>query len=223
MSRQFCERAEKTILETYYPLYGVTGLLGIIINSIVILLIVVTKQRRIQSIRLLMYLSCVDIFTSFVVFIRVFGAIPGFKHSCMLPSIYYFFQILSVYMSMYLFALTGLDRYLRIKYLEEYPNVFTKKRFQLVMAIYVSISLVQAIVSGILNTTNYIGYAFIYTVPVNVLVLITVFILYFLSILKLREYQRKGTNISEAIKSIMKITKVYLYFSTISPPNLLKQ
>ena len=58
---------------------------------------------------------------------------------------------------------------------------------------------------------NYIGYAFKYAVPVNVLVFTVVFIFYFLSILKLREYQKTGTNISEATKGIVKITKVYLY------------
>ena len=211
MSQQFCERAEETMSETYYPIYGVVGFLGIVVNSMVILLIIVTKQLRIQSIRLLMYLSCVDVFTSLVTLLRAFGVFPGFKHNCLLLATYYFFILLSGYMTFFLFALTGLDRYLRIKYLEEYSNVFTKKRFDFVMVLYVIVSLTQTIVTGVLNTQNYVGYAFKYTVPVNILVFITVFIFYFLSISKLREYQNAGTNISEATKSIMKITKVYLY------------
>ena len=152
MSQQFCERTEETISETYYPLYGVVGILGMVINSIVILFIVVTKQLRIQSIRLLMYLSCGDIFTSFVTFMRVFGTISGFKPTCTLMAAYYFFRLLSGYMTIYLYALTGLDRYLRIKYLEEYSNVFTKKRFKFVMVLYLLICLEQSIATGMLNT-----------------------------------------------------------------------
>ena len=210
MSQQFCETVEETISDTYHSFYGVVGFLGIVVNSTVILFIVVAKQFRIQSIRLLMYLSCVDIFTSFVTFLRVFGAISGFKHNCMLLTAYYFFRLLSTYMTLYLSALTGLDRYLRIKYLEEYPNVFTKRRFKFVMVLYLLICLAQTIAAGILNTKNHVGYAFKYTVPVNVLVFIAVFIFYFLSILKLKEYQKTGTNISEATKGIVKITKVYI-------------
>ena len=211
MSEGFCQQALETVRESYVPVYVTVGFIGILVNSIVILLIVKTNQLRYQSIRLLMYLSCVDIFTCSIAFLRFITEIGGIGHNCTVLAAFYFIQIVSFYLTMYLFALTGIDRYLRIKYLEEYSNVFTKERFRFMMVLYLLICLAQSIVTIILNTANYIGYAFTYTFPVNVIVFVLVFISYSLSILKLREYQRTDQNISEHTRGIMKITKVYLY------------
>ena len=208
MSAKFCDQAMVEMTLDSIFLYVITGVIGIITNSTVVLLICKTRQLKNQSIRLLMYLSYVDIFTSSVLIFRVF---TGSEGTCYRTSIYYYVWISSTYLSLYLFQLTVIDRYLRIKYLEEYPNVFTKSRFHSVIGFYLFTSIVHAIVVGVLNTTNYIGYAFKFSFPVNALGFITIFIFYFLSILKLKEYQRMNRNISEATKGIVRITKVHLY------------
>ena len=205
---QFCDQVMVEMTPDSIFLFVVTGITGIIVNSIVILLIVKTNQLKNQSIRLLMYLSCVDIFNSTVLIVRVF---TGFERTCYGNAIYFFLRRISICLLLYLFLLSVVDRYLQIKYLDEYPNVFTKNRFRLTIGLYIIISVAQAIVIGFLSTKNYIAYSFWLVFPVNALVSITVITLYFLSILKLKEYQRTNRNISEAIKGTVRITKVYLY------------
>ena len=113
--------------------------------------------------------------------------------------------------SMHLYALTGFDRFLRIKYLEEYTNVFTKKRFRVVLTSYLALVLFQTVLTVSLNSTNFIGYAFYYTFPINCFVLVFVTLFYTISILKLRRYKRSNESLSEATQMIMNITGVYLY------------
>ena len=210
--RRFCEQYKEAILNTYILLYVVAGFIGITMNSIVIFFITRTRQaRRNQSIKLLLYLSMVDIFTSLVSFLRITTLDPGSAENCNLGAIYYTIQLLSFYMSIYLYALTGFDRFLRIKYLEEYSNVFSKKRFYTVLSTYLFICLFQFIITGFLDSQAYIGYTFQFTFPINVIVMILIIVFYVLSMIYLRRYQRTNQNISEATKSVMKITVVYLY------------
>ena len=170
------------------------GMFGTISNLFVIFVMKVTNQLQNQSIKLLMFLSFADLFSSIATFIRLALVYIGKEVECKVLGWTYFVYLVSIYCTNYLFALTGFDRFLRVFYLEEYGNKFTKSRFLVLMAWYLILVLIQAGL-GYLNFHNHIGYAGSYTMPVNVIVVFLVIVLYVLSIIKLRHYRRMNQSL----------------------------
>ena len=210
-SQEFCKQYVEGISSTFTPLFAIAGFTGIVLNSCVIVCIVKTNQLRNQSIKLLFYLSMVDILSSISALLRIVDLVVGSTENCRVIAVYYTIYTLSFYMSIYLYALTGFDRYMRIKYLEEYENKFSKKRFYIVLIGYLFTCLFQAIMTGILNSSHNIGYASYYTYPISAFILIAIIVFYILSVLKLREYQRTNEHVSDQTQSMIRLTIIYLY------------
>ena len=213
----FCKEERSNILlqggiyYTFISLYASFGIFGLLLNGFVIQIIKATKQSQNQSIKLLMYLSCVDLVSSIIALGRIPLFVNGEKTSCRTLSWTYFLSLLSIYASNYLFALTGFDRFLRIKYLEDYNQYFTCRRFRVIMAWYVFLTILQSGIGAYFNSKHHIGYASSYVMPINIIVVIITILFYALSIYKLRQLRKTNQAISDATKSVLKVTKIYLY------------
>ena len=214
---KFCqqERTGLTIedkaLHSFIALYGLCGCFGLLANAFVIFIIKTTRQLQNQSIKLLMYLSCVDFYSSIIALIRIPLFIHAKRLSCAGIGWMYFFTLVSIYSTNYLFALTGLDRFLRIKYLDEYNTKFTPLRFRITIYWYFALVIILPTVSAYLNSKHYIGYASKYVLTFNILLVLTTVIFYALSIFKLRRLRKFNQVISDATQNILNVTKVYLY------------
>ena len=218
MESKFCQQERTNIsiedggIKAFFvTLYIVCGMFGTISNLFVIFVMKVTNQLQNQSIKLLMFLSFADLFSSIATFIRLALVYIGKEVECKVLGWTYFLYLVSIYCTNYLFALTGFDRFLRVVYLEEYGNKFTKSRFFILMAWYLILVLIQAGLGAYLNFNNHIGYAGSYTMILNVIVVCLVIVLYILSIIKLQYYTRMNQSLSDATKAALKITMVYLY------------
>ena len=206
----------KLISNTFIFLYIFYGVFGIFINTVVVFIIYKTNQIRKRSIRLLAYLSVVDVFSSIVCISRGVVALYVNTVSCTVLKWGYYLLLLSVYASGYLFSLVGLDRYLKIKYLEEYEVKFTNKKFIICLVWYIVLVVAQATVGAVCNWDNYIGYAGKYTTPLNLIEVFVSIFLFVVSTVKLFKYKRSNPSISVTLKSHIKYTNIYmvLFFIT---------
>lgn len=206
----------KLISNTFIFLYVFYGVFGIFINTAVFYIIYKTNQIRKRSIRLLVYLSVVDVFSSIVCISRGVIALYVNTVSCTVLKWGYYLLLLSIYASGYLFSLVGLDRYLKIKYLEEYEMKFTNKKLIICLIWYILLVVAQATVGAVFNWDNYIGYAGKYTTPLNLIEVFVSIFLFVLSTVKLSKYKRSNPSISVTLKSHIKYTSIYmvLFFIT---------
>eukprot|EP00111_Clytia_hemisphaerica_P011360 TCONS_00033264-protein len=198
-------------LHAFVVLYGFFGCFGLLANTLVIFLINTVRLLQNQSMKLLMYLSIVDLYSSAIALIRIPLFINAKKLSCAGLTWSYFFMLVSFYSTDYLFALTGLDRFLRIKYLENYGTKFTPLRFRITFCWYCFFVIGIPFVTTYFNAQHSIGYASKYVLPVNGFATVLTIVLYGLSIYQLRRLRKLNQVISDAIENILKVTIVYLY------------
>ena len=158
-----------------------------------------------------MYLSCVDFYSSIIALIRIPLFIHAKRLSCAGLGWSYFFTLISFYSTNYLFALTGLDRFLRIKYLETYDTKFTPLRFRITFCWYCALVIAMPCISTYFNAQHSIGYASKYVLPVNALFTVLTILFYGLSIYQLRRLRKLNQVISDAIKNILNVTIIYMY------------
>lgn len=215
---QFCQQERSGLfigdkaLHIFIALYGFVGCFGLPANAFVIFIIKTTRQSQNQSMKLLMYLSCVDLYSSVIALIRIPLFIHAEQLSCTGLRWSYFFTLISFYATNYLFALTGLDRFLRLKYLDEYDAKFTPLRFRITLYWYFALIIILPTVTTYLNTQYYIGYASRYVLPFNIILVITTVIFYALSIFLLRRLRKFDNEvISDATQNILNVTKIYFY------------
>lgn len=132
--------------------------------------------------------------------------------ACSTLKITYFIYLVSLYSSSYLFSLTAINRYLRVKYLETYTSKFKLSHFHFTMVLYMAAVFIQSAIGTYFNLQHYIGYAGKYTGPFNLFQFLCVVFFYSMSRFKLRQYQQ----LSDEIKQVIKITTVYLYLFVVS-------
>ena len=193
------------------------GIFGILINCMVIRAIIVLGQTQNQSIRLLMYLSMIDISNSLHNILRFIFAEYSHLVTCPVAQFLHIFGIFSIYSSVCMFAVTAIDRYFKVYYLEDYERTFTPVRFRITLVWYAILTLLQTFMATYFNLTYYVGYGYFYTKPANIVVILLAAILYVKSTLKLKRYKEVNKTIGENIQNFIKITQVYLYLFGIYP------
>ena len=101
------------------------GILGVLCNSLVVFCIHKTKQVDIQSIKLYRNFSIIDTFNSIINFVHLKAIIfDPYQTDCMEFYLLRFFLHWAIFSSSYMVPVTGLDRYIHIKYLNNYAIVF---------------------------------------------------------------------------------------------------
>ena len=196
------------------------GIVGIIANYLVIRAIVVLRQNANQSIRLLMYLSMIDMSSSFNNIIRfLFGRQPQWVN-CHVARFIHIFGLWTIYSSIYMFAITALDRYFKI-YMDDYEQKFNPVRFRVAMVCYLILTCLQTTMAAYFNLTYYVGYGATYTTTLNIIIVLLTAILYVKSTIQLKKYKRENESFAESIQSIINITQIYVYLFMINPVCLL--
>ena len=193
------------------------GVLGVFANCLVIRAIVVLGQNQNQSIRILMYLSMVDILSALTSILRFIFAKFSHLVTCNVAGFMHIITIFSIYSSIYMFTVTAIDRYFKVHYLEDYELTFTPIRFQITLAWYALITLLQTTLSVYFSFTYFMGYGSSYTLLINIAVILLTSILYAKSTFQLRRYKRMNENLAENIQNIIKITQIYLYLFALYP------
>ena len=186
---------------------------GIVINSFLVLLI--RKRRRFnknQSIRLIMYLSLVDIYSC--VFLNVAyicflwhnrGTMP-----CSVIVGLYGVSRFAMYSTAYMAVMTGLDRFLHVTYLNEYSNIYTKLRFKLSLVAYFLVVIAVTTITTVTNARNGLGSAGKFTVPVNVRAVVVNIFMYLVSVRIMRQHKKANIKLSRTSQRVVRIAFVYL-------------
>ena len=187
-----------------------TSFLGIAVNSLLVYLVKKTKQHENQSIRLLSYSSAINIMISCIGLAHVLQILYPSTIPCQLVISINFMKLFSLYSSGYFLALLGLDRYLRVRYLNNYENVFTLTRFHVAVFIYVLIAITLPALTTAINYHHGIFYAKKFTIPINITTFLVTMILYILSVNKLRCHIKGQKHISPTTSGIAKIIKIHL-------------
>ena len=127
------ERAFVTFLQVYNILSGVLNICG---NSILIWGLCRTRQTKTISFRFIAILSSSDLVTGVVglVFVTLI-LFETFQERCWLRICVQVAIIIFNYFSAMVILLIALDRYLHMKYLEQYSFKFTKKRAYLLVTL----------------------------------------------------------------------------------------
>lgn len=193
-------------------IFFTVAVFGIMINSFLVLLI--QKRRRFhknQSIRLIMYLSLVDIYSC--VFLNV-AYICFLWHKTTMPcSVIVFLYGVSrfaMYSTAYMALMTGLDRFLHIAYLNEYSTVYTKFRFKLSLVGYFMLVLTVTVVTTVTNTRKGLGAAGKYTSPVNIILVALTILMYLLSVYTMQKHKKDNIKLSRTSQRVVRIALVYL-------------
>ena len=105
----------------------------------------------------------------------------------------------------------GLDRFLRVYFLNLYPIKVTSKRYYGLLSIYLTFSVWQGILRSygrviVQPETVHITLS----VSVEMLFLVLTIILYILSIIKLRQHQKNSKSLGKTNRSITRLAKIYL-------------
>lgn len=185
--------------------------IGVPANIAVTYLIYRTEQYQNQSTRLIMYLSITDVFGTCI----INGASTLYMLSyedltCPPLLIIHSFVNCAISLNYMLILGIAIDRMLKVRYLNDYPSVFTPFRFKLVLGVLCMLAVVQAslIISGI-YFLGY-GYATILSAPIHLVCAVVMVGCYFLSIKKLREMNTASQRISTSDRSIVKIASLHL-------------
>ena len=205
---ELLDNTKRTIL---IVLYVVTAIVGVLMNTFVIYVIKRTKQLRTQSIQLVTFASSFDIANSLTNILHIIMLMTVQRLSCVIIETFQFFIFIAVYSSSYLTSLISLDRYVHVRYLNEYSSIYTKSRFRLSLIVFVIVIFWQSTVSTYVNVTQGNRKAVPYTLPVNIIIFISVAILYAKTIQILSKYKRENRSISSTTRNIVKLSRVYLY------------
>ena len=198
--------------------FTVVGIIGVLINILVVIVVHRTKQLNVQSIQLFRNLSIFDIFTSltnFVHLITILGT-PDDQTKCGIHYALAFLLHWAIYSSSFMVFITGLDRYIHIKYLKEYNAIFTQNRFKVILITYFICVLYQSSATTVSLISLGPRTAGKYTLPMNAVVLFGIIFFYSRSIIMLKRHLKATQEISSMKKNIARIASLYLYFYLIN-------
>ena len=202
------DQEAKIILTGFFATWGA---LGILCNSLVVLCIHKTKQLQIQSIKLIRNFSIIDTFNSIVNFLHLKIILDPHETECMF---YYSLRALilwSIYSSVFMVAITAFDRYIHIKYNNNYSSIFSPFRFKIVHVVYFICAFYQVSISMVITVWKGLYKDLIYTMPSNAIVFIVVVSFYLKSIYLLKKHVN-SFELSSSKKNIVKIASLYFYF-----------
>ena len=197
--------------EWFKSILVTTGVSGILLNFMVIQTIKACGLVQNQSVRLLMYFSMVDIISSLNNIIRFVFSKNEHLVSCQAAQFLHVMGLFSIHSSIYMFAVTALDRYFKVCYMEEYERKFTPIRFKISLAWYLLLITLQTFMAGYFNLKYYIGYGSKYTISINITVVVLTDFLYARSIILLRRYKKVNEAVAENIQNIILTTEICLY------------
>ena len=191
--------------------FATLGILGILCNSFVVFCIHKTKQLEIQSIKLFRNFSIIDTFNSIVNFLHLKIILDPQETECMLHYSQRALILWTIYSSVFMVPITAIDRYIHIKYHNNYSSIFSPFRFKIVHVLYFIFVFYQVSISMVITVWKGLYKDLIYTMPLNAIVFIVVVSFYLKSIYLLKLHVN-SIELSSSKRNIVKIASRYFYF-----------
>ena len=172
----------------------VVAILNFTLNSLVIFMIIKTKQYHNKSVLLVLILSCSDVITALIsqpLIVYMLYVKSFYNISCNLSITLQFIFFFSPYFSVFTIAFIVYDRYLRITYLNKYDKYMTKGRFVFGVFLVLCATMFQniiVVIATLKESTEFGGWA---VLPLNVLTMFFEIIAYTKTIYKLRQYKKE--------------------------------
>ena len=187
------------------------AMLNVVVNAVAIYIIVKTRQIKNQSIKLVFYLSISNVAFG-LVGQPIIAAIlyHGTDLGCISMRLMLFVIELFLYSSTYLTGMLGFDRFIRIRYLNSYSQVYTKFRFGVSLVLLYILIFLQA---GLGAMSRFLGLSAVFiTLPVNILVFASVAFLYGRSIFILKQHEQNVKRLSRSRKTVhlTRIASLYI-------------
>ena len=186
---------------------------GVAINSTAVYVAWITKQLKVRSITLMWYLCIIDSFGAVITNGAYFTYMVLYNHvSCsgklVMNALAQFFSFASAYMVCYI----GIDRYVRVTYLNKYDEKFTKSKFVISMLIYITLVVIQTTISIYCPIVYGEGYGALMNAPINIIICMAVLICYGISLHKLHEHNKKRKHvITSSDRSLITMASFHLF------------
>ena len=197
--------------------YTIQIMLTTVINSLSIYVNFATKHWKNQSMRMVLYISVIDILYA------VFGSTAQIVHivvpnhlNCQQRTYLMFFPHLLVHLSMYAVMFVALDRFLHVMLLRRYKNVVTPYKYHSVLAIYLCTGVITAAILNFGSTFLGENGNTTYSASINLLFVTGTTSIYIASIAKLKIYQKTSRKVSANTRSLNKMTTSFLAIITIT-------
>uniref|UniRef100_A0A7M5UN67 G-protein coupled receptors family 1 profile domain-containing protein n=1 Tax=Clytia hemisphaerica TaxID=252671 RepID=A0A7M5UN67_9CNID len=198
---------------SFLTINTIISIVNLIINIFTVYSIYRTNQIKNQSIKLILIVSISN--ALFAVFGQSSLSILLYKGdhlSCPVTWILLIVIEFCMYSSHYLTGMLGFDRYIRIKYQNNYHQIYTSFRFYMSLSLLYFIISIQAALGAIarFNRSSSLGF----TLPINILMFMAVAFFYGRSIQTLRQHQQKLRK-NSIVKSSVNLTRLAtLYITT---------
>ena len=126
------------------------------------------------------------------------------------------FSPFTSYATRYMTCVLAVDRYMRIKYLQDYQVKFSTFWYRMVLGIYITSVLFISLCYLLPNMFNQPEWIPRLTAPLNVIGLIIFLTFYTKSYIILKQHMESSRNLSTTNQDLVKITRFYLIFYIIS-------
>ena len=199
--------SQRYIISSVYILLAI---INMTINSFAIYVNIKTEQWKNQSTRLFLYISMAEIMSAIFgntaqVFYILITKHISCGHRCLLRTFVHVFGYISIYMVMF----CAVDRYFRVTLLIWYKEKVTPQKFNLLLSLYLAVGTMQGFV--LTFRPDLVGKSTIvlYTPIIDVIFMIASFVLYVISIIKLREYDKNSKRISNSTRNLVRLASLY--------------
>ena len=197
--------------------YIVLSIVNTIMNSLSIYVNVTTNHWKNQSMRMVLYISVIDILYGVIGYTAqiVHIVIPN-QLGCLQRRFLLLFPHLCLTLSAYSVMFVALDRYFHVLLLSRYKDVITSARFNCLLLFYLLVGVVQTII------TNFGPYFFgenggaQYSSPVNLLFVSGTIFVYIISIIKLKIYTKSSQIVSAKTTNLNKLATAFLVILSIT-------
>ena len=195
---------------------------NIIANTLIIFVLIKTKQIANNTCKLFFVLSVSDLMVG--LFVQNSHTPIWHEKNCLLMDIHVFIAVFLVHLSMYTIAIMGIDRYLRIKHYANFKAIWTKRVVLTFISGEIFLAFLQAIMTliGLITEKEYIVVPVYYAIDGSIISGVV-----FLQILTMRTSNAvcNESRIAASRNTDKKITKlsmqVMLLFCCFTTPQLI--
>jgi len=137
----------------------VNGVFSLVLNTLVIFVLVTTKQLKSSGMRLVLFLSASDLLGACVCIVFLTMLLSTFSNTCymFLETISLFFLVFCGHTSAYTIALISFDRYARVKFASNYKVKMTSRRVVYMVIGAVTLSFVDGMLFTFGNIFDFSG------------------------------------------------------------------
>ena len=191
-------------------------ILNVVANSGVIIVLLMTKFIRNTSLLLLFFLSVSDICLALItqtLFTILIGQYSDQSY-CTFEIIVQFFAIFLTHTSGYTVACIGFDRYARMRYLNRYSTVVTRRRVFTALSLICALSFFQAMLYVIGTKYDVFEKTKKLAVGIDFIMALTVIGIYLLTMKVVRDYHMNSTNrdlLSNVDRTITRLASKILF------------